>query len=164
MATADAVLVADCGRGLAAQPPVVDGRCGAGWLMVWDAHARDPAPSTATVVTTDVGEAAGLAGEGTPRGAGAAEEVLSWSRWPSACQVTWDALSRSPLGAERYFPTGVRCRPWSPPGPSRATHVGAGDRFAASIAVSLARGFGCREAAEAAVADGGGGPWLLRRP
>ena len=112
-ATADAVLVADYGRGMAAQPPVLDGRCAAGRPLVWDPHARGPArrrPAAWSRPTwarpPDWSARALLAVPGARR------RFPSWSRWPSSCPTTCGARSRSPpAGAGRYSPTGGRCRP-----------------------------------------------------
>ncbi|GAA4845372.1 PfkB family carbohydrate kinase [Saccharopolyspora rosea] len=157
---ADAVLVADYGRGATA----------AGWLrrelselppgipLVWDPHPRGAAPvARADLVVPNRAEARGLTGFADP---GSAAQRLH-RRWRcGAVAVT--------LGADgaAVFPPGEGVSaPQVPPG---ADPCGAGDAFSAAAAAALHHGLSAvdavrRAAVEASrfVAGGGAGAWTV---
>jgi D-beta-D-heptose 7-phosphate kinase/D-beta-D-heptose 1-phosphate adenosyltransferase len=164
IAGAAAVLVADYGRGLAAEPGVraALGALGARVPLVWDPHPRGPAPvAGARLATPNRAEAAGFAPEAP--GAGLAEAIaqarLLAGRWSAAAV----AVTRGPGGALLVEGDGV---PLVVPAPVVAggDPCGAGDRFAASVAGAIADGAVLSEAvvagvhaATAFVAAGGAG-------
>jgi rfaE bifunctional protein nucleotidyltransferase chain/domain/rfaE bifunctional protein kinase chain/domain len=184
---ADALLVADYGRGVAA----VEGlRTALGHAarrdvpLVWDPHPHGPEPVPgATLVTPNDVEAHGFAAaaeaEGPARalepedhgGGGAARAVacadLLRARWSAG----WVAITRGSQGAVLAGPDGV---PLAVPAPHVAVGdpCGAGDRFASRAAEALGAGAPVPEAVRAAVAaasafvaDGGAataGPTLVR--
>ena len=150
---ADALLVADYGRGVAGEAGVraaVRRAAAAGVPVVWDPHPRGGAPVPgATLVTPNDGEARGFVpgvGGGGPHGALARAEALR-ARW----RAHWACVTRGAHGAVVAGPDG--------PGLAvPADHVavgdacGAGDRFASRAAEVLAAGGGVPEAVRAAVA------------
>ncbi|MCQ1946233.1 PfkB family carbohydrate kinase [Arthrobacter sp. zg-Y1116] len=150
VAAADAVVVADYGRGLTANPALRDlletlaGRI----PVVWDPHpaGADPVPGVAAV-TPNLAEALSAAGEtpgGVPAALRAAEKLLT--RWQSQSVVltlgTQGALALPAAGLAQILPA---------PKVSAEDACGAGDRFAASLAVRLLDGDGLETAAEGAV-------------
>jgi rfaE bifunctional protein nucleotidyltransferase chain/domain/rfaE bifunctional protein kinase chain/domain len=157
IASADVLLVADYGRGVADQPEVREaiGRAAAaGTPVVWDPHPRGvgPVPGV-TLATPNATEASAFAGrterarrEGWVAAATADAELLLW-RWSArwVC-VTCDAAGAVLLGAD------------GPPQalPAAAVPVGdpcgAGDRFASCAAELLGAGRSVGEAVTAAVA------------
>ena len=151
LAAADAVLVSDYGRGMAVLPGIADGAAAAGRPLVWDPHSRGPRPpARATLVTPNVHEAMALAGRGrtapidAPMLVALAEEV---SR-AVGCTV---ALTAGEMGAVvtdgRSLPSVIPTRP------AQGDACGAGDRFAVSAAIGLARGEDWRVAVALAVDD-----------
>jgi D-beta-D-heptose 7-phosphate kinase/D-beta-D-heptose 1-phosphate adenosyltransferase len=152
IAGAAAVLVADYGRGLAAEPGVRAALCalGARVPLVWDPHPRGPAPVTGARMATPSGtEAAGFAPAVT--GAGLADAIAQARvlarRWSAAAV----AVTRGPDGALLVEGDGV---PLVVPAPVVAggDPCGAGDRFAAAAAGLLADGALPSEAVAGAVA------------
>jgi len=147
---ADAVLVADYGAGATAHPGVR--RALARWAsrrpVVWDPHPRgaDPVPGV-SVATPNRAEA--LAAAALPAGAALDEAAVHLrERWQVRAVAATDgatgvitALAASPplFTPTPYATTGDTC--------------GAGDRFAGTVAVSLARGAVITEAVAAAVED-----------
>lgn len=155
VSAADAVLVADYGSGIAAHPAVrnVLARWAPSRPMVWDPHPRgaDPVPGV-TAATPNRREALHFAG--APAGGdldGAAGLLLE--RWQARAIVATDGAA----GA-------VTVLAGSPPLVTPAPHAstgdpcGAGDRFAGSLALALARGAVITEAVGEAVLDVAG--WL----
>jgi D-beta-D-heptose 7-phosphate kinase / D-beta-D-heptose 1-phosphate adenosyltransferase len=152
IAGAAAVLVADYGRGLAAEPGVraALGALGARVPLVWDPHPRGQAPVTgARLATPNRTEAAGFAP--SVAGAGLAEAIAQArvlaGRWSAAAV----AVTRGPDGALLVEGDGV---PLVVPAPEVAggDPCGAGDRFAAAAAGLLADGALPSEAVTGAVA------------
>jgi D-beta-D-heptose 7-phosphate kinase/D-beta-D-heptose 1-phosphate adenosyltransferase len=149
---ADALLVADYGRGGAAAEglrPALHPAAGNGVPLVWDPHPRGPEPVPgATLVTPNDAEARGFApavgGEG-PHGALARAEALR-DRW----SARWVCVTRGSGGAVAVGDGAAVAVP--------ATRVavgdpcGAGDRFASRAAEVLAAGGDVPEALRAAVA------------
>ncbi|MCQ1986174.1 PfkB family carbohydrate kinase [Arthrobacter sp. zg-Y844] len=150
VAAADAVVVADYGRGLTANPALRDllGTLAGRIPVVWDPHpaGADPVPGVAAV-TPNLAEALSAAGEapgGVPAALRAAEKLLT--RWQSQSVVltlgAQGALALPAAGLAQILPA---------PKVSAEDACGAGDRFAASIAVRLLDGDGLETAAEGAV-------------
>ncbi|NKX50032.1 bifunctional heptose 7-phosphate kinase/heptose 1-phosphate adenyltransferase [Arthrobacter deserti] len=149
---ADVIIVADYGRGLAANGRLREllERCAGQVPVVWDPHpaGAEPVPGAAAV-TPNLSEAlhaAGVSGSG-PRAAAAAAAELR-SRWRSGTLVVT-------LGSQGALVLGEGGLPQAVPAPRTVAGdpCGAGDRFAASLAVGLGRGVPADEAAEAAVRD-----------
>ena len=152
LAGAGAVLVADYGRGVAAEPEV---RAALAALpsrrpLVWDPHPRGPAPVPgARLATPNRAEAAGFAAEvaGTGLAAVTARARLLADRWAAAGV----AVTLGPGGALLVEGAGA---PLVVPAPATAggDPCGAGDRFSATAAGLLADGALPSEAAAGAVA------------
>ena len=147
---ADAVLVADYGRGVAADAGV---RLSLGRLvphtpLVWDPHPRGPEPVAGLrLVTPNASEAARLVPE--PSGSGTAA-VASRAR---ALADRWGAVAVAvTLGSRGALLVGPDGPPLAVPAPfADGDPCGAGDRFASAAAVALARGSLVSEAVEEAV-------------
>ncbi len=170
---ADAVLVADYGRGVGAHPAVrraLSAAGDAGVPVVWDPHPRGPAPVLrATLVCPNRDEAERLvpepgAGDDANGPGGALASVIARAR---ALHVRWDAgavaVTLGADGAVLVLGDGAPlCVPVVEPTTVVTDTCGAGDAFAAAAAVALSRGAVVSEAAQAAVlaatsfvADGG---------
>jgi D-beta-D-heptose 7-phosphate kinase/D-beta-D-heptose 1-phosphate adenosyltransferase len=152
LAGAAAVLVADYGRGLAAEPGVRAALAGlpARVPVVWDPHPRGPAPVPgARLATPNRAEAARFAPEvgGDGLAAVTARARLLAGRW-SAAGV---AVTLGPAGALRVPGAGAPMVMPAPP-TTAADPCGAGDRFAATAAALLADGALPSEAVAGAVA------------
>jgi rfaE bifunctional protein nucleotidyltransferase chain/domain/rfaE bifunctional protein kinase chain/domain len=161
---ADALLVSDYGRGVAAVEGLrtaLGHATGRGVSLVWDPHPRGPAPvEGATLVTPSEAEARGFAGEAGAgagaAGAAAGAEILR-VRW----SAQWVAVTR---GADGTVLIGAAGLPLAVPAPEVAVGdpCGAGDRFASRAAEALGAGAAVPDAvrtavaaASAFVADGG---------
>jgi D-beta-D-heptose 7-phosphate kinase/D-beta-D-heptose 1-phosphate adenosyltransferase len=159
IAGAEAILVADYGRGIAADPSLraaLDNRR-PGIPLVWDPHPRGARPvASTTVVTPNLAEAALFAGMpvrgvASAADAGAALGAL-WgcgSVVVTLAQLGAVLVPMPPAGwqdARSALPLLV---PATPVGAADA--CGAGDRFAASLGLALARGAGLPDAVGAAV-------------
>ncbi|WP_242091372.1 PfkB family carbohydrate kinase [Curtobacterium sp. DN_7.5] len=151
LAEADAVVVADYGRGVAAAPALRAAleAVAAHTPVVWDPHPKgaQPVPGT-TVATPNTAEArtfSGLGGEGVPFATDAAGALReAWGT--QAVAVTMGdrgALVASASGS-RFVPA---------PSTTAGDPCGAGDRLAAGVAVALAEGAGLADAVAAGVAD-----------
>ena len=171
---AGAVLVADYGRGVAAEPGVRAALAGLPGRrpLVWDPHPRGPAPVPgARLATPNRAEAAGFAPEvaGDTLAAVTAKARLLAERW-SAAGVAVTLGARGALlvegaGAPMVMPA---------PATTGGDPCGAGDRFAATAAGLLADGAlpseavaGAVAAATAYVTAGGPttiGPYLAQPP
>jgi rfaE bifunctional protein nucleotidyltransferase chain/domain len=159
----DAVVVADYGRGLAADPRLraaLD-RVGDRIPLVWDPHPRGAVPvSSATVVTPNQSEAVAAAAAASPSAATTASAAAGVGQTPSP--AAHDGIGAASDAA------GVLAAHWGctavlvtlgqhgallhEPGRSAVPHVvpaaavpdvdtcGAGDRLAATIAIALASG------------------------
>jgi D-beta-D-heptose 7-phosphate kinase / D-beta-D-heptose 1-phosphate adenosyltransferase len=156
LAAADAVLVSDYGRGLAARAlPAVSERSGgsgrSGVPVVWDPHRAGPQPPPGlAAVTPNAGEAAGALGEAEPATvvalADTAERLAA--SWGSPAVVTHGA--RGALIAAPPAPVAV-----VPATPVPGDACGAGDCFSAALAVALGRGRDLHDGTVAAVAAAG---------
>jgi rfaE bifunctional protein nucleotidyltransferase chain/domain len=163
---ADALLVADYGRGLAGLPEVATAVASTARPTVWDPHpGGPPPPPTVALATPNLAEARLVTGDPGPRP----------DRLPDVVRLAADAADRlgcptavtaGPLGA--VLVTGGRAPAVVPATPARGDACGAGDRFSSSAAVALARGLPVLAAVEQAIADagtfvaGGGAPTALR--
>jgi rfaE bifunctional protein nucleotidyltransferase chain/domain/rfaE bifunctional protein kinase chain/domain len=162
LAGAAAVLVADYGRGVAAEPGVRAALAGLPRRrpLVWDPHPRGPAPVPgARLATPNRAEAAGFAPEveGDGLAAVTAQARLLAERWAAAGV----AVTLGPGGALLVEGAGAPMVMPATPAPG-GDPCGAGDRFAATAAGLLADGAlpseavaGAVTAATAFVAAGG---------
>ncbi|MFD1860909.1 bifunctional heptose 7-phosphate kinase/heptose 1-phosphate adenyltransferase [Aeromicrobium camelliae] len=150
---ADAIIVADYGRGLAANDRLRAhlARLAPNVPIVWDPHPSGTAPvEGVAVVTPNLSEALRLSevsGAGVPAATAAASELLA--RWGvGAVLVT--------LGGDGALLTrGVEATPHVLPAPRvhAPDTCGAGDRLAASLSAALAAGAELTDAAQRAVDD-----------
>jgi rfaE bifunctional protein nucleotidyltransferase chain/domain/rfaE bifunctional protein kinase chain/domain len=156
---ASAVLVADYGRGVAAEPGVraaLESR-GGGQPLVWDPHPRGPDPIPgASIVTPNRAEAVRFAphvdGDGVAAVTAVADALVERWRAHSVC------VTRGADGAVIAF-AGAPGRPLAIPAPlsiTAADPCGAGDRFASRAAQALADGLSVEEAVSEAVAAASG--------
>jgi D-beta-D-heptose 7-phosphate kinase/D-beta-D-heptose 1-phosphate adenosyltransferase len=150
---ADAIIVADYGRGLAANQEIRDVLAArSGHIpIVWDPHPSGavPVPGVA-VVTPNLSEAAKAAdsGTGTPAALAAVGTALL-DRWQSrAVLVTMGEQGGLLLSQHHSSPVTIPAPPTEVTDP-----CGAGDRLAASLAVHLAEGSSLDEAAELAIRE-----------
>jgi D-beta-D-heptose 7-phosphate kinase / D-beta-D-heptose 1-phosphate adenosyltransferase len=152
LAGAGAVLVADYGRGVAAEPGVRTALAGLPRRrpLVWDPHPRGPAPVPgARLATPNRAEAAGFAPEveGDGLAAVTAQARLLAERWAAAGV----AVTLGPGGALLVEGAGAPMVMPATPAPG-GDPCGAGDRFAATAAGLLADGALPSEAVAGAVA------------
>ncbi|WP_456283278.1 D-glycero-beta-D-manno-heptose 1-phosphate adenylyltransferase [Microbacterium sp. JZ101] len=144
IAEADAIVVADYGRGLAARAPLRSAlaRRAAHAPLVWDPHPRGAQPvPQARLVTPNLAEATSASGEGDP------EDAARRLRDLWGCAAV--AVTAGEQGAVLATGDGAIRLPALPVVTSDP--CGAGDRFAATAAVALARGDDERTAVRAAV-------------
>jgi rfaE bifunctional protein nucleotidyltransferase chain/domain/rfaE bifunctional protein kinase chain/domain len=145
LAAADAVLVSDYGRGVAAAPEVRAALAGrpAGVPLVWDPHPRGAAPlAGAELATPNLAEARQLGGEAEP----AALAGALAARWRAGLVCVTRGAGGATLADSADHAEDV------PAEPVGGDPCGAGDRFAAAAARALGRGATPREAVRAAVA------------
>ncbi|WP_273846943.1 D-glycero-beta-D-manno-heptose 1-phosphate adenylyltransferase [Rubrobacter calidifluminis] len=145
LAEADAVLVSDYGRGVAAHPGLREALAALpfGRPLVWDPHPRGPSPlPRSTLLTPNLSEARGATGgrEDPPR---LARALLRLWRAEAV------AITLGAGGALLADGMGLFAAP--APRVSGGDACGAGDRFASRAAVLLASGSGVREAVEEGV-------------
>jgi rfaE bifunctional protein nucleotidyltransferase chain/domain/rfaE bifunctional protein kinase chain/domain len=149
LAPADAVLVADYGRGVAADPDVRGALAAAargGVPVVWDPHPRGPAPVPGTAVATpNRAEVERLVGDGAALEVAAAALRAEWGV-PAlvATDGARGAVVAGDAGAPQFVPA---------PAAVAGDTCGAGDRFAGSLALALVQGSTTAEAARVAAAD-----------
>ncbi|MBM7807042.1 rfaE bifunctional protein nucleotidyltransferase chain/domain/rfaE bifunctional protein kinase chain/domain [Geodermatophilus bullaregiensis] len=154
---AAAVLVADYGRGTTADPAVRAALDGAGGPVVWDPHPRGAAPVPSVRLVTPngaeaarVASAAGVPADGDGLAAvGARAEALIRTWGVGAVAVTLGARGAL-LSYGGGAPMVVPAVPVTGGDP-----CGAGDSFAAAVALALADGAVTGEAVAAAVAFAG---------
>jgi len=154
IAGADALLVSDYGRGVAALPEVAAGVGSFPGPTVWDPHRDGPVPPIATTLATpNHVEAHHLAGHAGPP-PDRLPEVVALARSLTDRLGCRTAVTAGLLGAVvtdcGSAPTVV------PTAPVRGDPCGAGDRFAASAVLALAEGASLVAAVERAVADARG--------
>jgi D-beta-D-heptose 7-phosphate kinase/D-beta-D-heptose 1-phosphate adenosyltransferase len=154
IAWADAILVADYGRGVAAEPGIraALARAIAGGVpVVWDPHPRGPEPvAGCALVTPNAAEARGFASSGADGSlaAAAADAEALLARWDAAAVcVTRGSAGALLVRAAGGAPLVVPAAPVPVGDP-----CGAGDRFASRAAEILASGAPVAEAITAAVA------------
>jgi rfaE bifunctional protein nucleotidyltransferase chain/domain/rfaE bifunctional protein kinase chain/domain len=148
---AAAVLVADYGRGVAAQPSVRESLTLAAPVVpiVWDPHPRGPAPVPGVrVATPNLAEATAIEPEppGEDAAAVAARGAALARRWEAqhvcvTCGVRGAVLA-APRGAAQPIPADAV---------AGGDPCGAGDRFASRLAGALADGLDVPAAAQRAV-------------
>lgn len=153
LADADAVLVADYGRGVAAEDGVraALGNLPARLPVIWDPHSRGPEPTArARLVTPNAAEAAARVTEVVGDGLTAVTERARrlMSRWESAAVAVT-------LGAGGALTVDGSGTPLVTPAPpvSGGDPCGAGDRFATTAARLLAEGALATESVAGAVAS-----------
>jgi D-beta-D-heptose 7-phosphate kinase / D-beta-D-heptose 1-phosphate adenosyltransferase len=147
---ADAVLVSDYGRGVAAEPTVRAAleALPASVPLVWDPHPKGPEPvAGATLVTPNLKEAVAAASTGAdaPLAAGETAGRVLAARW-RAVNV---AVTLGSKGAVMVAGDGPALA--VPASPATGDPCGAGDCFAATAAARLAEGALPSEAVRAAV-------------
>ncbi len=147
---AEAIVVADYGRGLLLNEDLrrALARQVGRVPVVWDPHpsGADPLPGV-TAVTPNFAEAlrfAGVDGERTAAAAEAADRLRV--RWKARAVVVTLGERGALVSAEDALPQAVPAPKVAAPDP-----CGAGDRFAATLAVALARGYPLDAAAQKAV-------------
>ncbi|MBD1543646.1 bifunctional heptose 7-phosphate kinase/heptose 1-phosphate adenyltransferase [Arthrobacter sp. IA7] len=147
---AEAIVVADYGRGVAANREIRDllaARAG-DIPIVWDPHpsGATPVPGVA-VVTPNLSEAAKAADCGTATPAAiAAIGTLLLDRWQSQAVLVTMGEQGGVLSRRDTSPLAIPAPPTEVTDP-----CGAGDRLAASLAVHLAAGCSLSDAAERAI-------------
>lgn len=159
---ADAVVVADYGRGLTANPDLraALGRLAGKIPMVWDPHpaGAEPVPDV-DVVTPNLSEALAAAGLGPPARAGTdgpgdagQTAAVLLRRWRSkAVLVTRGEHGATLLRGSAPVPVSIAA-----PRTDATDSCGAGDRLAASLAVHLLAGAGIEESCRLAVREAAG--------
>ncbi|HEX7292343.1 MAG TPA: D-glycero-beta-D-manno-heptose 1-phosphate adenylyltransferase [Conexibacter sp.] len=154
---ASAVLVADYGRGVAAEPGIraalAERAAAAGderAPLAWDPHPRGPTPTPGVLLATpNEREAAAFAPE--PEG----DDLPAVAQRAAALRRRWGArhvcVTRGRHGALLVGEDGPPLALAAPAAGPAADPCGAGDRFAATAAALLADGARCDEAVVAAV-------------
>ena len=149
---AAAVLVADYGRGVAAQPRVREAleALPADVPVVWDPHPRGPAPTAGVALATpNLAEATALvpepAGDALPAVAARAHALAA--RWGARRVCVTCGARGAVLAGAGGAPLAVPADP-APGGDP----CGAGDRFASRAATALADGAAVEDAVQEAVA------------
>ncbi|OEI69784.1 PfkB family carbohydrate kinase [Curtobacterium sp. ER1/6] len=158
---ADAIVVADYGRGVAASAGLRDALTAAARTtpVVWDPHPKGAAPVVGTaVVTPNTSEArryTDVAGEGVPFATDAAAALVdTWG--VDAVAVTMGdrgalVASRRPAADGGAGSGALDSRFVPAPSVTAGDPCGAGDRLAAGVAIALAEGADVTEAVEAGV-------------
>ncbi|HWH34018.1 MAG TPA: PfkB family carbohydrate kinase [Acidimicrobiales bacterium] len=171
LAGADAIVVADYGRGVAAQPALRDQLVSlrAAVPVVWDPHPRGPQPVPGVrLATPNAAEVARLVPEAEGEGLAvlARRAAVLAARWG----VTAVAVTRGAGGALLAGGDSPALVVPAPP-VAGGDPCGAGDRFAGAAALALAGGAVVSEAVEVAVAaasafvaGGGAGGWAPPEP
>lgn len=150
IAGADAILVADYGRGLAAAPTVraaLEAAIAAGVPVVWDPHPRGPAPVAGVALATpNADEARAAAATATSGDDGSGDAAVLRDAWRARAVC----VTRGAGGAD----LATADAPLHVPAPPVAVGdpCGAGDRFASRAAAVLGRGGSVQDAVRAAVA------------
>jgi rfaE bifunctional protein nucleotidyltransferase chain/domain/rfaE bifunctional protein kinase chain/domain len=167
---ADVVLVSDYGAGVTREPELRDLLADAAHrsLLVWDPHPRGGAPAAAcTLVTPNLAEARAARPGGEQPGRVSSRDALA-----AELRRVWQARAVAlTAGSGGAFLSMAGSAPLFVPAPEVANGdpCGAGDRFAATAAVSLARGAVLSEAVVDAVAEAsawvaaGGVEWFRSR-
>jgi D-beta-D-heptose 7-phosphate kinase / D-beta-D-heptose 1-phosphate adenosyltransferase len=148
---ADAVVVSDYGRRVAALPEVAGAVASSRVRTVWDPHSSGPCPpASIALATPNLAEAHDLAGRGGAPPERVPELIALAARVTTVlgCPTAVTAGSLGAVVADgRSIPTLV------PTTPCHGDACGAGDRFAVSAALALGAGATMLDAVERAVAD-----------
>lgn len=175
LGSAGAVLVADYGRGVTAEPSVRHrlARAATRVPMTWDPHPRGSVPVPGVkLATPNESEAAQLAPPLEAGSSRALGRLAAVGRRAEALQAAWRAQGVAvTLGAQGALLTYGDGAPMVVPAPAVqcVDACGAGDRFATSAALALGRGLLTSEAVQQAVREAAayvaaGGPRSLARP
>ncbi|WP_341483384.1 PfkB family carbohydrate kinase [Micromonospora cathayae] len=152
IARASAVLVSDYGRGVARQPALRAALAATAAPVVWDPHPRGPdAVPGVHLATPNEAEVRELAD--APPGP---SRLASATRGAQGLRQRWRARAVAvTLGADGALLCHAGSTPLVVPAPGNAEGdtCGAGDRFAATASIALARGALISEAVQAAVAE-----------
>ncbi|SCL30046.1 PfkB family carbohydrate kinase [Micromonospora inyonensis] len=152
IANASAVLVSDYGRGVARQPALRAALAATTAPVVWDPHPRGPAAVPGVhLATPNEAEVRELA-EAPP----GPSRLATAARGAQGLRHRWRAGAVAvTLGADGALLCHAGATPLVVPAPGGAEGdtCGAGDRFAATASVALARGALVSEAVELAVAE-----------
>ncbi|MGN9813685.1 PfkB family carbohydrate kinase [Micromonospora sp. BQ11] len=152
IADATAVLVSDYGRGVARQPALRAALAATRAPVVWDPHPRGPAAVPGVhLATPNESEVRELAK--APPGAG---RLVTASRGAQGLRRRWRAGAVAvTLGGDGALLCHAGSTPLVVPAPATADGdtCGAGDRFAATATLALARGALVSEAVQEAVAE-----------
>ncbi|RKN39426.1 PfkB family carbohydrate kinase [Micromonospora endolithica] len=152
IAEASAVLVSDYGRGVARQPALRTALAATRAPVVWDPHPRGPAAVPGVhLATPNESEVRELAK--APPGA---TRLATASRGAQGLRRRWRAGAVAvTLGGDGALLCHAGSTPLVVPAPATADGdtCGAGDRFAATATLALARGALVSEAVQAAVAE-----------
>jgi rfaE bifunctional protein nucleotidyltransferase chain/domain/rfaE bifunctional protein kinase chain/domain len=149
---AAAVLVADYGRGVARQPALRAALAATSAPVVWDPHPRGPAAVPGVHLTTPNESEARELVQPEP----GASRLVTAARGAQALRRRWRAGAVAvTLGGDGALLCHAGGTPLMVPAPAVAEGdtCGAGDRFAATATVALARGALVSEAVQAAVAE-----------
>jgi rfaE bifunctional protein nucleotidyltransferase chain/domain len=155
LADASAILVSDYGRGVARQPTLRAALEAASAPMVWDPHPRGPAAVPGVRLATPNEVEARELGGAPPGGS----RLVAASRGAQGLRDRWRAGAVAvTLGGEGALLCHAGSTPLVVPAPSVAEGdtCGAGDRFAATASLALARGALVSEAVQQAVAEASG--------
>ncbi|MDG6103799.1 D-glycero-beta-D-manno-heptose 1-phosphate adenylyltransferase [Dactylosporangium aurantiacum] len=152
LADAAAILVSDYGRGVTRQPAVRAALAAAAAPIVWDPHPNGAAPVHGARLTTpnlaEVRALSGDAGNGTRLSTAVRGGRALRDRWRSAAIAVTMGADGAVLCQSGPTPLVV-----PPPAAAGGDTCGAGDRFAATAALALARGALVSEAVQEAVAE-----------
>ncbi|MFR9775281.1 PfkB family carbohydrate kinase [Micromonospora sp. MS34] len=151
LADASAVLVSDYGRGVAGQPALRAALAATRAPVVWDPHPRGPAAVPGVhLATPNESEARDLA-KGPPGGS----RLVTAARSAQALRQRWQAGAVVvTLGGDGALLCHAGATPLVVPAPAaEGDTCGAGDRFAATATLALARGALVSEAVQEAVAE-----------
>ncbi|NES13375.1 MULTISPECIES: PfkB family carbohydrate kinase [Micromonospora] len=151
LADAAAVLVSDYGRGVAGQPALRAALAATRAPVVWDPHPRGPAAVPGVqLATPNESEARELAK--APPGA---SRLVTAARGAQALRQRWQAGAVAvTLGGDGALLCHAGSTPLVVPAPAaEGDTCGAGDRFAATATLALARGALVSEAVQEAVAE-----------
>lgn len=167
LAGADAVLVADYGRGMAAWPTLRAALTEVRRPVVWDPHPCGPVPVAGARLVTPNAAEAGVAGRPLAEVAARAAELAR--QWRAAGVAVTLGARGALLSAGSDAPLAVPAPPVDPYG--AGDPCGAGDCFAGTVAGALADGalpseavVAAVRAASAFVAAGGAGSVCLDGP
>jgi len=155
IATADAILVSDYGRGVAAEPTVRAALAAAAAPIVWDPHPNGPAPVPGVVLATPNEAESVRLSVGVDRSQEAAGSIAAAEDAARSLAEQWRAVNVVVTrGARGALLAGGPGPALAVPAPAVAggDPCGAGDRFAAAAAGRLAAGALPSEAVRAAVA------------